>query len=395
MPVLSCYIPAFPLALLKRANPRLVQRPLALVGNDERVLVASRPALNAGVMPGQTARQARIACPELLLQEVDLMQARNEFEALLSLLDLYSDAVEPAGLGNVYLAAPDLKVEEAVAYCQDLGRHIRREFGKALQPAIGCDRSKFTARAAARHTHTGTVRVVLGEAEVPFLRPLPVRLLPLPKEDLRLLGFLGIYTLGQYAALSPRAVFQQFGSRGRLAQEWARGHDRRPVIPRDKRPNLSGGLAFDPPVETLPGLLAAAEDVLLQLLTRLQERFQAAQLLQARLSFVFGSDYQDVWHLAAPTSALPRLLALLSERWQEQPWPAPVSALSLTLGEIQEAADEQLTLFPGAGTPVELLGEWVSQVRRRYGEGRLLQARVLHPTRLQVEQRVSWQEFTI
>ena len=212
MAIVCCAIPDFPLALLARAEAAVWERPVALTDPDERVIAATPPAQAAGVSAGQSARQARLLCRELHLQAADLPAAEGEFAALLALLDDYSDAVEPFKLGSAYLTAPDLDERSAPGFCTALGSGIRRAFGQALQPAIGCDQGKFTASAAARRTRTGAVRVVLGAAEQPFLRPLPVGWLPLSAVHQRLLGYLGIDTLGQFADLPPPAVFQQFGA---------------------------------------------------------------------------------------------------------------------------------------------------------------------------------------
>ena len=393
MPILSCTIPTFPLALLARGEPDVWKRPLAALDPEERVLCATPPAQAAGVRSGQTARQARVACPELQLHAVDLPQARSEFEALLCLLDEYSDAVEPAALGRAYLAAPDLNERTAAPFCQELGRAIRREFGPALQPAIGCDQGKFTAGAAAQHTRPGAVRVVLGAAEQPFLRPLPVRLLPLTAGQHRFLDYLGIHTLGQFAALPTTAVFQQWGAPGRLAQQWAQGQDNRPVIPRRKRPTYTRSLAFDPPLETLPPLLAGTERLLAPILAGLRDRLQAAQALRATLQWADGGEQIDDRRLAAPTTDGKRLLALLAADWQAVPWTQPLAGLTLTLSEIQEAPGDQFLLFPGAGAPADLLAEALAPLQLRYGPGRFLRAEVPDALGLRVEQRARWQEY--
>ncbi len=222
-------------------------------------------------------RQAQTICPDLQVCAADLTGARAEFDAILNRLDDFSDAVEPTSLGRAYLDAPDLNAQTAVSFCQDIGRQIRRVFGQALQPAVGCDQGKFTAGAAARHARPGTVRVVLGEAEVPFLQPLPIHLLPLSPDQHHLLDLLGIHTLGQFAHLPARAVFQQFGKPGRLAQKWAQGQDTRPVIPRQKRLTLHDEITFEAPLALLPPLLVAAEQLLKPLLRNLQDNLQAAQ----------------------------------------------------------------------------------------------------------------------
>lgn len=391
MAIVACSIPAFAIALLARNDPALWERPLALLDAEERVLAATLPAKRAGVSTGQTARQAHVACPELSLQATDFPAVQGEFEAVLTLLDAYSEAVEPAGLGHAYLTAGDSRAETALPFCQDIGQRLRREL--ALTAALGCDQGKFTANAAAHSARPGAVRVVLGEAEIPFLRPLPLSLLPLAVDHQRLLGYLGIRTLGQFADLPASAVFQQFGPAGRLAQSWARGQDNRPVLPRQKRLTCARSIDFDPPLERIPPLLTAAEHLLTPLLADLQDQLQAVQALQATCHLADGQERRDSWRLTAPTTDSRRLLALLATAWQAKPWKQALAGLTLTLSEIQEALAQQLLLFPGEGAPADLLAEVLTQMRVRYGPGRFLRAAVPDALHLRVEQRASWQEY--
>ncbi|MBX7234013.1 MAG: hypothetical protein K1X65_06480 [Caldilineales bacterium] len=391
MAVIACTIPAFPVALLARADPSLWARPLAVLDADERVLALTQPAQAVGVRPGQHARQARTACPDLLLHPADLPGLHAAHESILSLLDDFTDALEPLAWGGAFLAVADAGAATALPFCQQIGRRLRAEL--ALAAAIACDAGKFTAQAAAATTRTGAVRVVLGEAEQAFLRPLPLQLLPLGVEQQHLLAYLGIYTLGQFADLPPAAVFQQFGPAGRLAQQWARGQDDRPVIPRHRRPSHTRALSFDPPLDRLPTLLAASERLLAPLLTALQDRLQAAQTLQAVYIFADGSQEDDFWRLTLPTAHSEQLLGLLATRWRQKAWAQPLAGLSLTLGEVQETAGEQLLLFPGEGAPADLLTDFLRHLRGRFGEGRFLRAEVAQPLLLRVEQRARWQEF--
>lgn len=390
MAIIVCVLPAFPLALLARQEPGLWEQPAAALDPDERVLALTPPAQKAGVGIGQSARQARLLCPELRLQSADLAAVQAENDALLALLDDYAGAVEAMGWGRAYLAADDTAASTALPFCQDIGRRIRREL--ALLAAVGCDRSKFTAHAAAQQARPGSVRVVMDEAEQRFLRPLPVLLLPLPAEHQRLLAHLGIRNLGQFADLPAAAIFQQFGAAGRLAQAWAQGHDQRPVIPRQKRPIFTHSIAFDPALAHLPSLLAAAERLLVPTLAELQAHLQAVQTLHAACHFTHGPSHTESILSPTPTTDARRLFGPLAARWQARTWQQPVTELVLTLSDIQEAPGEQLALFPGEGAPSDLLAETLAQLRVRYGPGRFLCAEVSDALALRVERRAHWRE---
>ena len=391
MAILTCLIPAFPVALLARSDPALVEQSLAVVGPNDHVLAATPVALEGGVVLGQSARQARLACPDLLLRDVDLAACQAEFDALLALLDDFAVRVEPSGLGRAFLDVPDLDGPNALPFCQSLGRQVRQDFGAALQPALGCDQGKFTAHAAATYTRPGSVRVVLGPAEPPFLRPLPVGLLPLPDESQLQLRYLGLHCLGQYADLPPRAVLQQFGIAGRLAHQWARGRDDRPVMPRQQRPSLTVSAEFDPPLDAAPPLLLNALRLLERPLAQLKDRLQTVQALSATREFTTGQVETDRWTPATPTSDRARLGRLLADRWQARAWDGAVVRLSLTLSEIQDEVGQQLGLFTETASTSGLM-PLVRPLQVRYGSMRLLRASVPSSRAPRVERRVVWHE---
>jgi nucleotidyltransferase/DNA polymerase involved in DNA repair len=409
MAILLCAVPDLPLALLLQDNPALATTSLAVLDADERVLAASAPASAAGVRPGQTARQARVTCPAVALRPADPAACQTASDALLALLDGFSPRVEPAGPGRAYLELDDPSLDSRAAqrFCQDVGRRVRQELGTALQPAIGCDSGKFTAQAAAQTTRPGAARVVLGPAEQPFLRPLPVLLLPLPADSQLHLRYLGIRRLGQYADLPPRAVLQQFGSPGRLAQRWARGEDDRPVVPRARAHALIARAAFDPPLEAAPALRRALELMLRRLVAPLNSSFQAAQVLSARLEWAQDGENggeggapparDERWALAMPTADAGRLAQLIAARWEAGPWAGRAASVALKLSAIQDVIGQTAVLFPElfpelSGGPAQALAGVLARLRLRYGAERLLQAIVEDPRGLRVERRARWQE---
>lgn len=393
MAVLTCLLPSFPLALLARSEPAVLDRPVAVLTPHERVLDVSAKARQAGILIGQTARQARISCPDLEVRSVDLQQCDAEFDALLSLLDDYTEAVEPHGIGRAYLDLPELSQKEAMAVCRDMGQRIRRDFGPTFAPAIGCNHSKFTALAAAQATRPGAMRVVQRAQQPTFLAPLSVRLLPFSDEDQRRLGLLGIRCLGEYAALTSRSVLQQFGKPGQTAHQWARGLDNRPVISRRKRPTITVTKAFDSPIDTVPALLITAIRLLRLSLDQLQAAFQGVQRIQVICTLTTAHTETDTWTLRIPTAEASRLHRLLAGRWQERVWRGPVNGITIRLSEVQDVWVEQAALF--ATTEVaENDNALLDYLQLRYGQERLRAASVNNPRDLRLERRVTWRDVS-
>jgi len=394
MSILYCTIPHFAAALARRDDPGLRGCPLALIDPDGRIFAASAEAQECGIVAGLTARAAEVRCPQARLVEADVARLREEFETLLELLELVSPKVEPHGWGAAYVDLGDLARGRAdgMALCKEIGRAVRRELGELFQPALGWDNSKFTAQAAARRTRPGHLLAVAPTRERSFLKPLPVELLPLGEDALRRLGFLGLRTLGQYAALPPGAVWQQFGRAGRLAQRCASGEDDRPVVPRWQEYRLVAGCDFEVPLAERERLIAALKQLASPLLAELRGNLQACGQVRLTVRFADGSGQERRRTFLFPTAEETRVMLALEQLLDGMRWRAATVALEVMLERIQDAMAEQLTLFPAENERERKLREVQQYLAARFGANRLRRAVLAQPGAPLPEWRVGWIE---
>jgi nucleotidyltransferase/DNA polymerase involved in DNA repair len=340
-----------------------------------------------------TARAAEVCCPTARLLEADMDHCRAEMEALYQVLERYSTGVEPRGLGAAYADLADLAREPATAatLLREVGQEVRRELGQALQPALGWDKSKFTSQAAARRTQPGRL-LTIGEAqERPFLNPLSVALLPLAEDSLQRLRFLGLLTLGQYAALPRAAVWQQFGRAGKLAHRCARGEDDRPVIPRWQARCLHAASEFESPLAEREGLMAALKQMAAPLLAELQGALQACGQVRLAVHFERGACQEKERTFWVPVAYEERLVQALGQMLDSMRWQAGATGLAVSLGQIQDAAVEQMTLFPQEEERKGKLREVEQYLTTRFGASRLRRAVLSQPGAPLPEWRIAWQ----
>jgi nucleotidyltransferase/DNA polymerase involved in DNA repair len=394
MSVLYCRIPYFAASLVRRDDPDLQEQPLALIGPEGQVFGVSAEAASCGIVVSMTARQAEIRCPEARLLDADLAHCREEFEILMQLLETISPKVEPHGLGAVYADVSDLAQDHqgAVGICRQVGQAVRRELGQTLQPALGWDNGKFTAQTATRRTQPGYLLVVDRPREKTFLQPLPVTLLPLATENLQRLGFLGLRTLGQYAALPPSAVLQQFGKAGQLAQRYAQAKDDRPVISRWQTPRRMVSCELDAPLDDRERLIATVEQLVSPALAELQAQLQACGQVRLTVDFDDGSTQERTRTLLFPTANQAHVMRILDQLASKMHWPAPAIALSVKLGQIQDTVVEQLSLFPVKNKREQKLREVQRYLVTRFGAARLRRAILSQPGAPLPEWRVGWLE---
>jgi nucleotidyltransferase/DNA polymerase involved in DNA repair len=387
MSVLCCRIPDFLVTLAVRRSPALAGRPLALLGGDARVWAASSTAQEEGVAPGMAARQARALCPDLLLRPVETAEAEGAQESFLGEVARWELPLEVQGWGAAYIdlrdvaAAPDA-VQPLAA---DLGRRVRTLLGQPLQPALGWDSSKFTARAAATAAAPGAVRLVERRDEQRFLSPLPITLLPLPWPALQQLHWLGIRSLGQFAELPPAAVWQRFGQAGKVAQRWAQGRDNRPLAPTAHASPEMVLVEMDPPSDQSVRVLEGCLEALRPVLRRLATALAGCRRLRLELAFLDGSKRHEEIVFVEPVASEARVQAALAQRLQSLIWPAELERVEMTLLESGELVAGQLPLFAeeqggaddAGGTGVVLAQRLTGRYGRCFFLGQVVEA--AHP----------------
>jgi len=402
--ILYCTIPHFAIGLTLGgrawASSQSQSTAVTLLDPSGHVLDADPQAAACGVQPGQSARLARIRCPQARLVEADMAGCRQAMEALLGVLERTGDRVEPHGWGAAYVDLADLarSREDANPLCSETGRAIRGEL--ALEPALGWDHGKFTAQAAARRTRPGRLLAVDKARERTFLDPLPVGLLPLEPEPLRRLRFLGLRTLGQYAALPPGAVWQQFGRAGLVALHCALGRDERRVVGRQEAPRLSARREYEAPLADRARLRAALGRLLAPLVQELHAGLRACGLVRLVLSYEGGPALERRRAFLIPTADEMRLLDAVEELVPEtcQVCPGPdrfgaITALEVALEELQDAASqmEQLSFLPGeSNAEADKLRQVQRYLATRFGASCLRRVILNHPRAPLAEWRVGW-----
>ena len=368
MSVLCCHVPHLLIELACRHEPRWRGQPLALLGPDERVWAVSPAAAQYGVQVEMRPQQAQVACPELLLRPLDLTAAEMEQGALLAALAQWELPVEPQSWGMAYVDLHNVAKTAAAVQplAADLGRRLRSDMGQELQPALGWDSGKFTARAAAMQVVPGRMRLVDKRDETRFLGPLSITLLPLPRPHLQQLHWLGIRTLGQFAELPPAAVWQRFGAGGKQAQRWAQGRDDRPVRATVSQAPPPTAVILDPPSGTLQPVVEAVMSSLRPLLIDRAAALEGVRRLRIAVSFVAGEQQSADLVFVEPATQPQRVQAALVQQLCRMRWPSEVEKVQWTLLECGELAAPQLTLLAEPQQRLRALSDLAGSLSSRY-----------------------------
>jgi|CXWL01.1.fsa_nt_gi protein ImuB len=356
-------VPLFPLAARLRSEPELGQEALAILagnGHAARVVGATRIARRAGVKIGMTLPQARALVPKLVARPRDPECEVAAQEALFEVAETFSPRVEDAGEGLVYLdvdgielrfPAADLGAAERIA-AEALARTAERSAG--LPARVGVAGSKLAARTAAEQPGGAVVTVIPPGEEPAFLAPLPLaRLAP----ELRLAETLarwGLTSVGDFARLPEAEVASRLGRAGHELQQIARGHDPRPLVPREPPPTFREGLDLEWPLVALEPFLFIARAAL----DRLGQRLAARGLGCARLAVDLrlepdGFDSRSIT-LPAPTVDAKALTTLLRLELEARQPGAAVVGFAFTAHPNAPRAGQLSLLGPEALAPDRL-----------------------------------------
>lgn len=362
--------PHFPVAVERRAQPRLAGRPV-VVANERlgsaaaTVLDCSREALAAGVQPGMALSRVEHLCPEATFLPPRLDLYRSAAAALFQLLDRQMPKVEQAQPGGVYLDLGGLEGRdaEAMAICHGQSQTIAREL--RLEAAAGVAVNKFSAEAASLSMGENRILVLTAGTERAFLAGLPVSVLPVGDALQRRLQLFGLRWLEQFARLPPAAVLAQFGWEGQCAHRLARGQDDRQVVAGRGERSEQAGQQFDPPLDSLETLVAAAARLAAALAQRLDVSFLRAGRLAVEVQCADGAALAAERILAEATADAGRLARLAETLLRPLCYRERVEALELTLSDLSTPSMHQLSLWH---TPQEQAAEaHLRRLAARYG----------------------------
>jgi len=214
-------------------NPLLRNRPVIVGGSENQrgvVHTASYEARALGIRTGMPLVQAKRICPEATFLKGNYQHYQAASLIMQEVYLRYTPVVEFTSLDDAYLdftGALHLYPSPT-----EIGRKIQQDISDALHisVSIGAGNNKVIARMASGQKKPGGISYVPAGREREFLAPLPVDQLPgighVGKEKL---VELGIFTIGQLAALPKVLLTQIFGVNGQKMWELANGQDAREV----------------------------------------------------------------------------------------------------------------------------------------------------------------------
>ncbi|HEY7484736.1 MAG TPA: DNA polymerase Y family protein [Streptosporangiaceae bacterium] len=273
--------------------------PGAVVDGD-LVSACTAAARAKGVRRGQRIRDAQRRCPEMVVRDRDGDAEGRLFEEVVAAVAALTPRVEVVRAGMCAFpaagAARFYGGEEALrVLVQDTVVELGHDSGVGIADGL------FAAELAARADGGGVIVPPGGDAE--FLAPYPLAVLDRP-ELADLLRRLGIWTLGDFAALPAGDVAGRFGADGGRAHRLASGAAPRPLAPSTPDTDLSVQTEFDPPAAQADQVIFAAKRLAEQLHAGLRAEGITCVRLAVEVGFADGRVQERLWRHEGALSAL-------------------------------------------------------------------------------------------
>ncbi len=361
--------------------PPLRNRPVIVGGTEDQrgvVHTASYDARKLGVRTGMPLSQAKKLVPNAVFLKGHFEHYKAVSRILQDLYLRYTPLVEFTSLDDAYLdLTGTLRLHKLEP--EEIARKIQGEIYQAVHLTVSCGIAtcKYLARiASGRHKPNGVTCVAPGQ-ELAFLHPLPVDELPgvgpMARERLQQLG---IFTVGQLAAVPKVLLMQVFGANGRKFWELAHGIDPREVKQRVLPKQLSRETGFEEDVSDADLVREVLHYLAERIGKKLRENGWVGQTVSIKVDYSDQKRYTKSRSLPQPTDSTETIYAAVDALLNETPFRRlRVRRVGLGLAKI-DWKNWQGELFDQRSRR-QALESAVDDIRRKFGFTAVMPASLL------------------
>lgn len=376
---------AFFAAVEQRDRPELRGKPVIVGGDptDSRyrrgvVSTASYEARKFGVHSAMPLRTAYQLCPQGVYLPVDGRKYQHVSREVMAVLRRFTPEVEQVSIDEAFL---DVAGSEALfGPAPEIARRIKAEVfdAVALTVSVGVATTKLVAKVASDLRKPDGLVVVEPGEEAAFLAPLEIRRLwGIGPKTAERLSALGIATIGELAALPIETLTRALGEHGVTLHDRAVGIDAEPVhgggeAAKSVSHETTFAIDVTDPDEIERTLLALTEGV--------SARLRAAGTRAGTVTVkVRDSHFQTVTRqkrLTEPTDLTEPIWRAAVELARPEVRGKKIRLLGVAATQL--GAPEQTSMFDVVDARARRVVEAADAVRRRYGEGAVTRASLLH-----------------
>lgn len=350
--------------------------PSAVAGDPKNrhgiILARSIPAKRYGVRTGESLREAREKCPELVILPPDYDLYLGCSDAMYEVLCRYSPVIQRYSVDECFLdyTASQKRFGDPVAAAHEIRERIREELGFTVNVGVGPN--KILAKMASELEKPDKVHTIWSGEVADKLWPLPVsELFMVGPATARKLRERNIRTIGDLARQDPHHMKAMLKSQGVLVWSLANGIDESPVVPNDEivQKGMGNGTTIAYDVTTRKEALL----VLLGLTERVGARLRRFGRVCSLLSVSVKNSAFQSWshqrqlpyHTSATSEIFSHVEDLFGEMWRGD----PIRYLGVHLSGFARDRSRQISLFDGGRhCKEEAADRAVDRIREKYGD---------------------------
>jgi nucleotidyltransferase/DNA polymerase involved in DNA repair len=359
----------------------------SIIGGDQEsrhgiVLAKSIPAKKYHIRTGEPIAQALRKCPTLVIEPPSHTLYSEYSKQLFALLADYTPDIEKLSIDEGFIDFTPIahRYSSPVYAAVMIKDKIYEELGFTVN--IGISSNKILAKMASDFKKPNLVHTLFPYEMKEKMWSLPVSELYMAgQSSVKTLNNLGIHTIGELAATSPKLIALHLKSHGHLLWQYANGIDDSPVMTLQSELKGIGNsttLSFDATTkeEINHVLLSLAE----QVSKRLRASSQLAGLVSVEIKY---NDFSTVSHqmqLTAPANTTDQIYKiaciLIMELWNHN----PVRLLGIRTSKLtHEDEPVQLTLFGSEINAKQLKAEKaIDSIKNKFGSGAVVRGSFLN-----------------
>jgi len=359
-------LPDFRLQAVRRSDPSLAGKPVALIlGAGRTSMVAEASPEAGGLEPGCPAILAVARCPALILRERDVEAEVEAQRLLIAAAFTLSPRVEATEGG---LCTIDLQGAASLATAAGLRAAGLALARSGLDLRAGLAPTPLLASYAA--LRTGPSAVLIVDDAPSFLAPLPLAFAAPSPACAALLARWGIATLGGLTALPKAGIAGRLGSVGVALWERAAGETTRPLRLVEPARTFAAEWRYEPPVETLDPLFFKLRRYAERLALELQGAGMVADALALTLLLENGAEHRREFRLPEPCGDPDPWMRILHAHLETVRTPARIASARLVASPARPP-QKQDGLFDTGLTDPHAFWENLARLAAVVGEDRV------------------------
>ena len=361
-------------------NPVLRNHPVIVGGSENQrgvVHTASYEARARGIRTGMALVQAKRICPEAIFLKGNYQHYQAASLVMQEIYLRYTPVVEFTSLDDAYLdLTGTLHLHPSPL---EIARSIQQQVFEAIHigVSVGVGANKVIARMASDQQKPRGITCVLPGREKEFLAPLPVDELPgvghVAKEKLLELG---IFTIGQLAALPKVVLTEIFGVNGQKMWELANGTDSRDVQPRILPRQISRETTFEEDTTDHGVVLACLQYLSERIAAKLRQQELLCRRIGIKIRYSDFTQHQVSQTLRQTTDSATDIFGEVEKIFSRLPFRRLRIRHAGVWASGIEWRNLQLKLF-NAQEKMEMLDAAIDDIREKFGFMAILPADTL------------------